>query len=226
MRQTCLITACAFAILLSFLPLRGQNNIFIAFDSTNWLAPNPVGIGDSVMYTFDVSHNLATAYMGPVDIMAQVGGGTPFSLFSTSMETIPAGIPGKSYTLTDTVTLARYGGGINIVVVWPTAPNFVTLDTAFGELTVLPTSVIDPQLDRYPLRIYPNPTARAVRIRTQFPPVLVEETRLCDQQGRVLFRQDGVPIDVSLEGMTGGLYFLEIQLMNGALRRFKILKRD
>jgi hypothetical protein len=127
MRQTILITTCAFALLLFFVPLSGQNTFTVVYDTVNWISPPQAGPQDTINYTLRVSHNLPGDYAGPIDIMARVGGGTPFMLFSSLQDSIPPGPGGKLYSIRDTVDLARYGGGINIVVVWPTAPNFTAV---------------------------------------------------------------------------------------------------
>jgi hypothetical protein len=222
MRQTILITTCAFALLLFFVPLSGQNTFTVVYDTVNWISPPQAGPQDTINYTLRVSHNLPGDYAGPIDIMARVGGGTPFMLFSSLQDSIPPGPGGKLYSIRDTVDLARYGGGINIVVVWPTAPNFVTLDSAHGELTVINVSTPDPE--QYAMDVYPNPSTGTIRFRTKFPTVWVHETTLIDQQGRLLRRESGLPRQMSLDDLPAGVYFLNMRLKDGQALRYKVLR--
>ena len=222
MRQTFLITTCAFALLLFFAPLAGQNTFSVAYDTVNWISPAQGGPFDTINYTFTVSHNLPGDYIGPIDIMARADSITPFMLFSTSVDSIPPGPGGKQYSIRDSIELSRYGGGINIVVVWPTAPNFVTLDTARGELTVIPASTPDPV--KYDLDIYPNPSNGLIRFRAGFPRTWIRETTLSDQQGRLLRREDGLPWQMSLDDLSAGVYFLNMRLKSGESLRYKVIR--
>ena len=222
MRQTFLITTCAFALLLFFAPLAGQNTFSVAYDTTNWISPAQAGPQDSVNYTFTVSHNLPGDYIGPIDIMCRVDSGTPFMLLSSTIDSIGPGPAGKQYSIRDSVELSRYGGGINIVVVWPTAPNFVTLDSAVGTLTVIGVSTPDPI--KYDMDIYPNPSNGIIRFRADFPTAWVRETMLTDQQGRLLRRENGLPWQMSLDALPAGVYFLSMRLKTGEAIRYKVLR--
>lgn len=224
MRQTILITTCACALLMLFGPLYGQNTLFVSYDSTNWVFPTQVGPNDTIAYTLRVSHNLATAYTGPFEITLRANGGAPFTLYSDSLETIPAGSMGKQYSLSDSIDLSRYGGGINIVVVWPTAPNFVTVDTAYGEFTVTDVSVPEAIREIYHLDVYPNPSSGILNLQASFATRQVTELLLSDVQGRILRREKGLPRQISLEGLPASIYFIEVRLKNGQSLKYKVLR--
>lgn len=224
MRQTILIAAFFCALLASVGSVRGQISFNVNYDSINFLQPTTAGFGDSLTYAIDVVNVSNTDFFGKVSFLRKVNNGPVDTIFTDSIDdTLAAGF-NRPYLLTDTVLAARFGGGINVVVVWPTAPNVTTVDSAFGTLTVTGLGIPEDVHNAYPIVVYPNPTAGKIRFQTQFSPLLAQETTLMDQQGRTLRSLKRIPSELSLEGIPAGVYFVEVRMRDGAIRRFKVVK--
>lgn len=226
MRRTILIAALFFAMMSSVGTVCGQAAFNVNFDSLNFIQPSTVGLGDTVTYDVTVVNNTASDFFGQISWLRRVDGGPIDTIFTDQFQdTLPA-FSNRPYVLTDSVLASRFGGGINVVVVWPTAPNVTTLDSAVGILNVTGVGIPERIRDGYPISVFPNPTRGSIRFQTQFSPLQVRETILMDQQGRVLHSQARLPSEMSLEGFAAGIYFIEVRLRDGAVRRFKVVKAN
>ena len=193
-------------------------------DSLNFIQPTTAGIGDSITYAIDVVNNSSTDFFGKISFMRKVDNGPADTIFTDLFSDTLPGFSSRSYFLEDTVFANRFGGGINVVVAWPTAPNVTTLDSAIGTLNVTGVGIPESIHNAYPITVFPNPTVGSIRFQTQFSPLLARETILLDQQGRTLRSQSRIPSELSLEGLPAGIYFIEIRMRDGAVRRFKVIK--
>jgi hypothetical protein len=196
----------------------------LSYDTATFIQPTSVSFGDTVTYTLDVTNNSSTDFFGAVSFFRRVGNGQADLIFTESFSDTIAAFASKPFVLTDTVSALRFGGGINAVVVWPTAPGVVTLDTAYGHLEVKVVGIPEEMQDAYRMVVFPNPTAGSVRFQAEWSPLRARETVLMDQQGRRLRTENGLPGEMDLSGLPAGVYFLEVVLRDGARRRFKVVK--
>jgi hypothetical protein len=226
MRRTILIAAFFCALLSISETVRGQVTFSVNFDTLNFIQPTTAGFGDSINYTIDVINNSNTDFIGRVSILRKVNNGIADTIFTDIINDTLVANSSRPYFLEDSVFPARFGGGINVVVVWPTAPGVTTSDSATGTINVTGVGIPEQLHDAYPITVFPNPTAGAIRFQTQFSPLLVHQTVLMDQQGRTLRSTQRIPSEMSLDGLSAGIYFIEIRLRDGAIRRFRVVKTN
>lgn len=221
MKRFFLFPAFLLAVLISPSALSGQVVFTLSWDTLNFPTPQSVQVGQTVSYDFTIHNNTQQTFVGDIDLILRLDT-TNYVMRTLPNETIPA-FTSLPTNFTDTVQLARYSGGVNIVVIWPTAVNATTQDTISGSITVTGVSAQGPNVDLYELEAFPNPVSNGLRLRYDRPD-LVREVVLFDERGALLRRAQGLPGELDLSSLAAGVYFLQVRYRDGGLQRLKVLK--
>lgn len=194
---------------LGVVPLRAQIFLDFEYDSLTFPNPSVANVGDSVMYDFTLRNQSGTPFIDSLTFHISTNAGT-FELAAFDSVSI-ASFDTAMFHLQDTVSLLRYGGGVNVIVVWPTSPSPIVTDSLRDTLTVLFVS-IDPKIEAHPgLIIYPNPTRDQVYLSrsADLPPI--RRTEIIAADGRVVADFPGLPTHASVADLPQGIYLLRIR---------------
>jgi|GEM_PF-6127939 len=206
----------------------GQATIRISPDTTAFPSPQQAiyNFNDSVYYQFIISNIGSDTLFTQVAITQTVNGAQP--RFDSLPLTILA--PGDSFFAgySDTILAGRYGGGINVVVIWPSAANtIVTGDSAIGEVLVEGLSNLTEEgLSPYEWNIYPNPSASLLHLETNVESYMVKKTSLFALDGRIVYEFNGLPTQIDLGDLPEGMYWLKIGLKDGREEYFRLAKKQ
>lgn len=215
-------------LLLICCNVSAQTPIFsVSYDTSTVVSPTLVQYGDSIQITFEVLNVGNADFNGALVINRSIDSVQFYQLDSITGVSIPAG---GSFTVNtmDSIYSARYDGGINILVIWPTAMGssgvIPTIDTVLGEVYVDTTimGVRVPTPAEIPT-IYPNPAQDKIflQIPTNGPmPVYME---LIGIDGRIVRKIEGNPSEIDLYGLPDGIWMLNIRFRDGTLSRHKVM---
>lgn len=205
--------------------LQGQVYFSLTADTTGFATPDPVNQQDSLYFNFVVKNTGSQNYNDSLYIVRQV------NAFIDTIATIPQVIldttPSDSEFIStgEMVTPARYGGGINVVVIWPTAPNSLIVtgtDSLVQEVTVIgSTSLPEPHGESMFL-VFPNPTMDRIRFRTNLPLSAIQRWSLLGTDGKLHRQGEVLPHQLSLSGLPKGLYFIHLEFEGGGKRTLRI----
>lgn len=122
----------------------------------------------------------------------------------------------------DNINGYRLGG--NVVVIWPVASGITTLDTFYTDVYVRAMVGINENKSLYnDFLIYPNPTQEYLMIKNKGLKNRVEEVRIFDVNGRILY-DDRFKSKISISHLNSGMYVLVLKLDNGDRINYQILK--
>ena len=215
-------------LLLICCNVSAQTPIFsVSYDSSTVVSPTLVQYGDSIQITFNVSNVGTVDFNGDLVINRSIDSVQFYRLDSITGVSIPAG---GSYTVNtaDTIFSARYDGGINILVIWPTAMGssgvIPTIDTVFGEVYVDTTimGVKAPAPSRIPI-IYPNPAQDKLFLQIPTNGPMPVSMKLVGIDGRIVRNIEGNPSEIDLYGLPDGIWMLNIRFRDGTLSRHKVI---
>lgn len=189
------------------------------------------GAGDSIIeYPIRIRNIGGLGANGLVDVVFQ---------YKDSIEqvrlTLPVDLENQQFLDTlvkDTVRgqNLRYGGGVNIIVIWPRAHPDVMADAPdTSQATVYIDTYVGigrpqaPKFDR--VELYPNPADHAVNVLYKKQDSRFELVRIRDMQGREVY-QSTLPVkELPFREQPNGLYFVEFQYADGLNGTFKVVIR-
>lgn len=201
----------------------GQITFTMVYDSMNFPTPTTQNQGGIVNYQFRLDNNSPATFQDSLYFFLRTPQGT-FLLESYDSITIGP-FDTTTFVIPDTVVALRYGGGVNVVVVWPTAPSFISSDSAYGTLTVTPVSV-DPLSHAGPrVHVYPNPCHQALYFTQDRNALPVARVELMDQTGQVILQHAGLPHHLPISELPPGLYLLRIHDEQRGCATFKVVKQ-
>lgn len=129
----------------------------------------------------------------------------------------------------DTVrgTQARYGGGVNIIVIWPRAhPDVNALPPDTSEASIVIDQIVSrpkpkPVEDR--VFLYPNPADAMVKVGYKKSSSRLELVRILNMEGREVY-QNTLPVtELPFKEHPNGIYFVEFQYADGQNGLFKVV---
>lgn len=206
--------------------LKAQAHLVIVPDSLNFVSPQPASFGGSVTYRFQVVNIGNADFNDSIKIRASVNGGPSFLLADSAGYFLPAFTGFANFVVDDSVSIARYGGGVNIVVIWPTSPNLPDLDvdSISDTVFVTPMALEDGLLSQAQILAYPNPTTGELHFiaRGQLP--RMSGAHVFGVDGKLLRSYEAMPQSVDLSEFPAGLYFVRLECHNGEKALFKIMK--
>lgn len=206
-----LLFGCQFAL--------AQTVIFdVTFDSSTVANPNIVNFGDNITYSFSVTNIGNTQFSGDMLIMRRVD-----SVQVYPIDTLVGVTLGVNATIpvivNDSIFSPRYGGGINILVIWPTAtmPGVAvsTLDTVNSEIYVDPFTQIDGGISYKPATIYPNPAQHTLNLLLPDPVRTPERFSIINVQGQIVREMEATSLQMDVSELPSGMYFLQIEYQEG-----------
>ena len=226
----------AFLLILGFGPLLtfAQFAPKLAIDTP--VVTNPLdtlnydsGMGDSVItYSVRIRNVGPAIASGLVDVIFR---------YKDSVDqvklTVPVDLENQEFLDTlirDTVrgTNLRYGGGVNIIVIWPRAhPDVGALapDTSAGSIYILNLPLSRPRpgqvFDR--VELYPQPADDIVHVLYKKADKRLEYVRILDLEGREVYRNTLPVRELPFGERPSGLYMVEFLYQDGARGLFKVL---
>ena len=221
MKRALTLTTLLVAILFSPMISSGQVRLAAVIDSANFVNPTNPQLGATATYSYRIQNLSNQTYIGPLATYMRVGGIT-MQMDSIANDTlVPGDTVGVSFP--DSIN-ARYSGGINIVVIWPTAPNVTLIDTGYASVEIIGLSIGDPIAEMYQLDVYPNPSSGTIRFKHEFSRNLVSSLQLYDSQGRLMRDEATLPREIELYELPAGIYFLNVNFGEEGTQRFKVVK--
>ena len=141
-------------------------------------------------------------------ILQRVNNGPIDTTLQIYFDTLDPYVP-RLANFRDTLSAARYGG-INVVVIWPTAPNIIALDSAkLIDFQVNGILGIDGEMSRTHIQLYPNPTSDFARLDYELGSVRIKGYELYDMGGRLLAQQEGIPNSIEVAHLPDGHYWVK-----------------
>lgn len=203
-----------------------QPRLVIAPDSLNFINPQPAAFGGTVTYTFEVVNVGNLDFSDSIKIDASINGGPTIRLADSSGYFLPAFGGSAPFVVTDSVTAARYGGGVNIVVIWPTSPDLpgLDVDSITDTVFVTPLGIKDGLLDAARIVAYPNPTTGELHFLAKGDLPNIRLTQVLGIDGRILQQFDYMPAYLDLQELSAGAYFVRLQSLTGESALFKVFK--
>jgi hypothetical protein len=209
-------------VLCCFGAVKAQFAFHIEYDTVGFSLPDSGSYGDSVPLDFRIYNNTTTPFADVVTFFMRTSQGT-FVLGDTVGMTIAPG-GNRVASVVDTLSFARYGGGISIIVIWPTSPSFMETDSIKDEIKILSLGFENGDSKDFGLRIFPNPTTDQLFFLWDraFP---IKETSLVNSSGQVILKQNGVPVKMDFGELSAGVYYLRLLAPSGALATFKVIRQ-
>lgn len=210
-------------LLLCCQKAHAQTVVFtVDYDTNTVVQPGVVDFGDTVYYSFNVRNVGTVPFAGNLQIMRRKDSTNTYMIDSIAGVNLPVNgsIP---VFVEDIVTLARYDGGINILVIWPTAtvPGVVisTIDSVFGEVFVNPTTGTDEGKAFRGSTLYPNPAQQGFSLTMMDPNLHPTQFLLINAQGETARSWDNLPNRFDVSDQPTGMYYLVVRYSNGATER-------
>ncbi len=181
---------------------------------------------DSLTYSFKNKGNTTISGTVFINVAVDTGSGPIFFMNDTIIGV--SMMPGD--TITDSLTIGYNPGpfkiGTNIVVIWPSAANAVTLDSIFSNVTLTAyTSVlkIDPNKK---LTVYPNPTAEFLKLVTEANAGenYIKRIRMFDISGKIVDEYDNNTTLIRMDKYSAGTYMLVVEYTDHTSARHKIIR--
>ena len=223
MKRSFLFAATLIFALLSF-NAKGQiMTLSVNGDSTSITPPDPIYLGDSINYNFVVVNTGQDTLMDSIFIMQridtavyQIGG---YFKVMVPQDTLMIGIK-------EQVLSPKFGGGVHVVVIWPTAPSHTTTDSIKREITFIDTLtwIGEPGLPQYKLDAYPNPTQNKLNFRAKFPPHVLLGMEMYESTGKLIDKWDHLPDFIEMNNYPHGIYFLHARFDKGQTKVFKLIR--
>lgn len=217
------ITLSSLLFLISFFSFAQAQFIFhVEYDSLQPAFPDSGAYGDTLGLGFRIYNNGLTSFNGVVAMQIRTSLGQ-FQLGDTAFMSI-APQTSSVINIHDTIRPGRFApGGVNVIVIWPTSPNFLNTDSIKDNILITSVGIEDGSDADFDVQIYPNPTADQLYFR-QRGPLRVKEAVLTNMAGQVIFQQDGLPGTLSLEDLPKGYYILRLRAASGAVATFKVCR--
>lgn len=216
---------CILGVLGSVSNVNAQAYLALFADSLNGpIFQTSVTEGLTLGFSFDVGNLGNATFSDSLTIMAKAGNNPPFVLKELGVQTIPVGswLP---VTASDTVSSARYDGGVNIVVIWPTTPSVIIgRDSSFDTVNVILLGVKDGASNFLELVAFPNPAGDEIYLHSNTGSI-VKNTKLISIEGQILRDYDGFPYSLPLSDLSAGMYFLRFETKSGEQMTIRITKR-
>lgn len=207
--------------LLGFGQLQAQLSFHVSWDTGNVPFPRTQIFNDTVRYTLTLTNLTATPFSDTVDFQLRTTLGT-FQIASFDSVNI-AGFGSETFTFLDSTLASRYGGGINVVVVWPTSPSPMQTDSLRDTLRINTVSV-DPPSWGQQIEVFPVPSEGEVHLRQHSQAILIRRTELVDVTGRVIRSYGGLPSMISVHDLPKAVYFIRLEDDRGQQLVLKLLK--
>jgi hypothetical protein len=191
------------------------------------------GQGDSIIqWTVQVVNNGNAALNGAISIRAYHN--ADYSTWYQKAEIVVNNFEvGQSQLVNfnDTVRAsdARYGGGNNILVIWPHSdvPNIQVPDSTNADIYIDGVvGVKDPTVFFARVKAGPNPVSGSLRLVYLKDQHKLEYVRILNTAGQVLREYNQAVSTIGFDGLPDGLYLVEVRFKDGVGGTYRILRRQ
>ena len=164
------------------------------------------------------------SFSGNLNLMESTNGASPLILRSLP----PVFLAPNDTTAVITVTFPPENalqGGVNVVVIWPAHPVYLTQDSLVKHLFLGDPGVvgIDGNQTNSVLKVFPNPALQKVTLSLRGESGTVTEVRLLDVNGKAVITHKGFRSELNLASLPSGVYFIEVETSSGEKYTTKIL---
>jgi hypothetical protein len=195
----------------------------VSWDSTQVPSPASQVFDDTVRYTLSITNNSPAFFADTINFRLRTSLGT-FTIASFDSAFIPA-FATVPFTFLDSTSSLRYGGGVNVVVIWPTSPTPIWTDSLIDTLTIITVSVDPGKEDGPAIAAFPVPGHDRLYLRNHDPMTIVTATEMQDVAGRVIFRDNNLPPSIPIAHLPDGVYFIRVMDATGRVTTLKMLKQ-
>ena len=227
--MTRILITTVFIALSAFGNLYSQTFNFLITPAPVFPSPaGPYSVNDSVNYAFVLEHvDSAQVYNDTIMIMQKINNGPAIVAKEYLISNLIQGDTSQG-NFDDSLSAAKYGG-INVVVIWPSAPfgNVVALDSAkVFDMFIEGITAVEDGFPASRIRLYPNPTSDYAKLEHNLTNYQVDGLELYNIHGQLMYRVDGLPDKVALGHLPEGQYWLRLYFKDGTAEAFRILKQD
>ena len=143
---------------------------------------------------------------------------------SNTLDSIPPG-DSLSYMLTAVynVSPTGYHYGIDVIVVWPVAYSANTVDSLYFNVYIIDPSGVNDLDPKELLKLYPNPVSDRLTIENNTP-LRIEAVRIYDLSGKLVMETNEQTC-INMNGLSPGMYTIDVQLSNKTHKAVKIMVR-
>ncbi len=188
-------------------------------------ASGPYFYNDTLNFEYDLFHTNTQIFFDSIWVLQKVNSGPVDTVFADLLDTLVQFQQFRT-NFRDTISPARYGG-INVVVIWPSAPNVIAVDSAKVIDFVVENGVgIGEPSSLSRVRIYPNPTADLIRIEHNLFNQQVKSLEIFSLDGHLISRMDSIPDRVEVGTLPDGHYILRLTMVNGESQTMRLVKRQ
>lgn len=189
------------------------------------------GTSDMITYNLRLENVGGSAATGLVDIIFDYNQNGPQNVLSLVIDLESGEFIDTS--VTDVVLPpgqdARYGGGGNIIVIWPKAePDMMASAPDTAQTGIYIDTYVDSQ-DRIELEsrldLYPNPADQNLNIRYHKLNSVIEHIKVMDLTGRVHLYSEEALKEINLASLPSGLYLIDFKYRDGIQGVFKVTVR-
>jgi hypothetical protein len=214
--------------------IKGQvSNVHLSFGSTGVVHPSNVNEGDMISFSFWMVNRGNIPLDSSIEMIIAVedSASSPVSYTTSSLgsfvdvDSVLSPNDSIFIVIWDHVSLARYGLGDNIVVIWPNfyTPYPSTSDEFTGMINVSTlSSVAQKQSDVF--SIFPNPIIETATLKTVQP---ISTFKMIDILGNVVRYAENVQdnfMAIHKNELKIGIYFVEIKTGNNTQIKKVIFK--
>lgn len=200
------ILSLLFVSLLCIGSLRAQVSFFLTWDSVNVPAPNVQASNDTVLYTLTLNNGTGSQFFDSLYFHLRTSLGT--WVIASFDSTLIAPFGTKTFSFRDSTLSSRYGGGVNVVVIWPTSPSQIQTDSLIDSLTILLVDVDPLFSEAIGIDVFPIPSQMEIFFRQHDHSAIVISTEIQNLEGQVLRRIRGLPDSLSVAELPSGMYFI------------------
>jgi hypothetical protein len=200
------IALLSFGLFFGSASLWSQNTFSILADSLE-LQTDTLPFNTNFTFTFALRNNSLFPFQGNIVLRNQINAGAIDSFPMIINATIGAGDT-LTHVEADSTFAPRYGGGINVVVIWPEMVGFTAADSFIKIIFIdTGTAYIAPAQFRN-LKLWPNPTTDRVVFDGDIDPSQMNEVWLVNAAGIPVRRWKGLPNELEVGDVPAGAYHL------------------
>lgn len=166
------------------------------------------------------------AFNGTINIHMAVDTGNGLNQFASDTLTTVLN-PGDSLlkSLIINYTPTDFKLGSNIVVIWHSVSGGVTIDSAFGHVSIVGTVGISKLQEKYKLTLFPNPSNGAFTLLLKNTGDLhIRKSTVLSLEGKQLYTSSSQNPEFDLNRQPDGQYIIRVEYSDGRIEHHKLFK--
>lgn len=230
MRKALLIF-CLLAFAAQFLHAQARLSVDTVYSTPEDTLYYNNGQNPYIDYTVTIINNGNDAYNGSISLRAYHNGdsGTTEEKDQWVVNNFEVGQT-QTVSYRDTVTNsdARYGGGNNIIVIWPhsDSPGVQAPDSSSDDIYIDGlVNVVKREEFIQRVKLWPNPVKDFFNIRYPKDAHKLEYVRIINQLGQVVRQYDKPVTTVPTSKLAKGLFFVEIRYRDGVQGNYRLINQ-